>query len=115
VGNVKALVRVERDGDGIELPALVGDELRQALHVGMRAGHGQGGSGALAAAHIGGLPGGGQVAKVVLRVDDQKLDVAGHGVLLGWRFQCKSLSIKIKLSRLQGFVVERYLKFDANA
>ena len=30
------------------------------------------------------LPGGGQVAKIVLRVDHQKLDVAGHGLLLCW-------------------------------
>ncbi|MDT4871021.1 hypothetical protein FQZ97_1061270 [compost metagenome] len=83
VGNVVALVRIERDDDAGDPCATRVDERRQALHVGVRAAHGQRGSGQGSAHRVGRAPGLGQVAEVVLRVDDQQGDLAVHGVLLG--------------------------------
>ena len=99
VGDVEALVRVERDGDGVDLAALCSDEGRQALHVGVGARHGQAGRAAC------GAVAGGQVAEIVLGVDHQKLGgTRGHGLSPSLWLQCSFVRLVLQLSKLKGDV-----------
>ena len=77
VGNVKHLVRVQRDGDVVNLAALRAQPCGQTLHVGMCSGHGQAG------AQLGGAGTGRQIAEIVLRVDQQQLAKKAHGASNG--------------------------------
>ena len=78
--DIKVLMGVERHGDCPEpIPAGI-DQRGETLHVGVRAGHGQrrreplsiGGKGPVVL---------GQVSEIVLRIDDQQVQV-GHALLL---------------------------------
>ncbi|MNT53466.1 hypothetical protein D3C72_1905530 [compost metagenome] len=79
MGNVVAVVGVERHADLRQAIAPFTDQLRHAQHVGVGAGHGQG------RCCAGRQPFGGQVAKIVLRVDDEQVQLAFHGGPRAWR------------------------------
>lgn len=69
VGDVKALVRILGEADLADAIALSANERGEPLHVGMCTGHGQRG-------HPGDL--GGKVAEIVLGVDGEQVNGAGH-------------------------------------
>ncbi len=79
VGDIDAVVRVERDGDVVQYRAGGADEGGGALHVDVGAGHGQGGVDGDAGERVHGAVRGWDVAEVVLRVDDQELGDGFHG------------------------------------
>lgn len=71
MGDVEPMVRIQRDGDGRQRGRGDIDEARQPLHVGMRARHRQRGRGGAAGQRIDGEIFRGEVAEIVLRIDDQ--------------------------------------------
>jgi hypothetical protein len=81
VGDVKPVVGIQRHADGGDAGCAFANQFGQAQHVRMGARHGQGRRCGLPRHRIDRQPVGRQVAKVVLRVDDQKLDVFLHVVL----------------------------------
>jgi hypothetical protein len=81
VRDVQPMVRVQRDGDRVQLRARLADERRQPHHVGMCPRHRQRRRQARPSDRIERPPRLGQVAEVVLRVDDQQLDAGFHGHL----------------------------------
>ena len=87
VGDVKAVVRVQRQRDGRDAGRAFADQPGQAQHVRMRAGDRQRRSKRLPGQRVERAPVGGQVAKVVLRVDEEKLDVFLHEAA-GWHGGC---------------------------
>ena len=78
VRDVKAVVRVQRQRDGGNAVRALADQVGQPQHVGVRTRHRQSGRDGLAAQRIDRAPVRRQVAKIVLRVDQQKLDVLGR-------------------------------------
>jgi len=83
VGDVVALVRIERDHDAIDALTTGVDQRGQSQHVGMGTADRQRGRRGGLAQRVQGAPALGQVTEVVLRVDDQQGGAAAHGVLLG--------------------------------
>ena len=78
MGDVVTLVRVERDRDVGDSGRLALNELREPLQVGMCAAHGQRWRDLLASEHIGGAPVGGEIAEVILRINDEQVVDAGE-------------------------------------
>jgi len=78
VGDVEPVVRIERDADAVDAVAAGVDQPRQALHVGMGAGDGQGGRRPAAVGQRRQIAGG-QVAEIVLRIDHEQVQVVAHG------------------------------------
>ena len=83
VGDIEEVMRIQRHGDGIQAVLAAVDQSGQALHVGVGAVDRQRG-GKASTLRIDRAIGGGQVAEVVLRVDDEQVSL-GHAVLLGFR------------------------------
>jgi DNA-binding FrmR family transcriptional regulator len=99
MGDVDVMVRVERDRDLVQPGAGGADERGGALHVGMGAGHGQGGRDGRAGERVRGAVAGRHVAEVVLRVDDQELGCGSHGAFfLGSMRSLYAISCSIQLT-----------------
>lgn len=97
VRHVVPLVRVEGDGDVVDTCPLHADERCQALHVRVRAGNGQRRGGYRAAMGIARVPRGGQVAEVVLGINGEQVNGAGHGADASVQgLQCRQLRGRIR-------------------
>ena len=82
VRDVDPVVRVQRDGDRRQRRNVGAHKSRQPQHVGMRTGHSQRRRQALSAHRVDRAVAFGQVAEIVLRVDDQQFGAVGHGLVL---------------------------------
>ena len=79
MGHVVALVGIEGDGDVVDAFTLHTDEACQALHVRVRTRHGQRRGYYRSTGRIAPMPLAGQIAEIILGVDDEQVDGAGHG------------------------------------
>jgi hypothetical protein len=80
--DVDPVMRVERDGDCRQRRRVGAHKSCQPQHVGMRTGHSQGRRQSLSAHRIDRTVVLGQVAEIVLRIDDQQFGAVGHGHVL---------------------------------
>ena len=77
MGNIEVLMGVQRHDDVVDVIGILVQPGGQAAHVGMGAGHGQGGKDQLTGNAV--SPGR-QVTEIVLRIDDQYQGGRIHGV-----------------------------------
>ena len=90
MGDVQAVVGVEGDGDLVQGAACAADKRRQTLHVGMGTRHRQCRLDTHAAQRVNGPVGLGQIAEVVLGVNDEEMGLELHGGLLRCLFGVSS-------------------------
>ncbi len=86
MGDVVALVRIQRDGHCVQTAGDAPYERSQPLHVAVRTGHRQRWGQRSAAGGIDGAPVRGQVAEIVLGIDGQQMQGdggTGHGGVRG--------------------------------